>query len=243
MFKIKRYEFGVISVLIALFAASAGISLVSAYGAACLAWQPALLENPPYSIAFGYVATYQTLFQAMNLITWITSFLIASLIFLILVKFKFAWELAVISAILGFIAGIIPAMIADTKGFTQDFAMGSPHWAKTIVNLILMIVVLIPWVRSSLKSYAASESSLTGNIGKQLAIISTIFFWLSIFSFTATGFMADAHIIDGINFWQIIEIQTIGAVLNLIAGISTLSVGLVFFKIRPHTSLVLTEKS
>jgi hypothetical protein len=245
VFKIKRYEFGIVGVVIALFAAAAGISLVSAYGAACVAWDPTYWGRaippppaPPMTIMFEYLIVYGPLFQVMNVITWITSFLLAFLIFAIIIKFKFAWEISLVTSILGFIAGVVPAVIADTNGGTEAFEMGSPHWAKTIVNLIVMIVLFVPWVRSSIKSYAASESTIARTVGRQLVVISMIFFWLSIISFTGTHFMAEAHVVSGINVWELIDIQTYGAVATLIGGISTLSVGLIYNKIKPPHSLI-----
>lgn len=212
--------------------------------------RPIYLPSPPapmpnfiiVAYMFEYMGTFGPLFQVMNVITWVTSFVTAFLIFAYLTGLlgKYIWYIATLNIFLAFIAGLIPAIIADTNGFTETFDMGSPHWAKTIVNMMVLIVLVAMVLtdilkKTSFKSFTATDNRFTGNVGRQLMIVSFIFLWLSAISFLATTFMADAHVVGGINVWEMIEIQTIGATLNLIGGISTLSAGLVYNQIKPPT--------
>lgn len=252
--KIKRYEFGINVVILILFALSAGISLLSAYGASCVAWDTSWWARPVYgpspplppgtivAIMFEYMGTFGTLFQVFNIITWITSFITAFLIFAYLTGFlsKFIWIIALVNSFLAAAAGLIPAIIADTNGFTEAFDMGSPHWAKAIVNSLVFVVLLVVFLLdtfkvTSFKSFTAKDNRFSGNVGRQLMIVAFIFLWLSALSFLGTTFMADAHVSGGVNVWQIIEIQSLGAFITLFGGISTLSAGLIYNQIKPPT--------
>ncbi|MFX0057566.1 MAG: hypothetical protein ACFE8J_04625, partial [Candidatus Heimdallarchaeota archaeon] len=137
--KLKRSEFGINIVLIILLAINAAIGLWSAYGAACVAWDTSWWgremiiplswdgTGPTPAHAYGrgflmfeYMIKFGTLFQVMNVITWVTSFLSAFLIYALLTK-RFSFKVTYIAALviigLGFIAGLLPALIADTNGF------------------------------------------------------------------------------------------------------------------------------
>ncbi|MBY8987222.1 MAG: hypothetical protein KGD61_02120 [Candidatus Lokiarchaeota archaeon] len=252
--KIKRFEFGINVIILVLFAIAAGLSLVSAYGASCVAWDPTYwariiyMPSPPFppgtiaTIMFEYMGTFGTLFQVMNVITWVTSFITAALIFLYLTGMlgRATWFIALGNSLLAFIAGLIPAIIADTNGFTEPFEMGSPHWAKTVVNgmvlFVLIIVIVLDLIKvTSFKSFTQKDNRFTGNVGRQLVLISVIFLWLSAISFLGTSFMADAHVVGGINVWELIEIQSIGGYITLFGGVSTLSAGLIYNQIKPPT--------
>jgi len=252
--KIKRYEFGINVVILILFALSAGISLLSAYGASCVAWDPTYWARPVYgpspplppgtivAIMFEYMGTFGTLFQVFNIITWITSFVTAFLIFAYLTGFlsKFIWIIALVNSFLGAAAGLIPAIIADTNGFTEAFEMGSPHWAKTIVNglvfIVLVILIFFDLIKvTSFKSFTAKDNRFSGNVGRQLMLVSVILLWLSAISFLGTTFMADAHVVAGVNVWETIQIQTLGSFITLTGGATTLSAGLIYNRIKPPT--------
>jgi len=249
--KIKRYEFGINVIILVLFALAAAISLISAYGAACVAWDPTYWARPIYApfppfpivaIMFEYMGTYGVLFQVMNVITWVTAFITAFLIYAYLTGFlgKYIWYIALGTILLAFIAGLIPAIIADTNGFTEPFEMGSPHWAKTIVNMLVLIVLVVviffDLIKvTSFKSFTAKDNRFSGNVGRQLMLVSFILLWLSAISFLGTTFMADAHVVGGINVWEMIEIQSLGAYITMVGGVATLSSGLIYNRIKPPT--------
>ena len=249
--KIKRYEFGVNVLVLILFAITAAVSLISAYGAACVAWDTSWWARPMGPrVMFAYLGPQVpggvevgVLFQAMNVITWVTSFITAFMLFAYLTGFlgKWIWFVALANAFVAFIAGFIPAMIADTNGFTEPFeGIGSPHWAKTIANatvfIVLVIVIFFDLIKvTNFKSFTEKDNRFSGNVGRQLMLVSFILLWLSAISFLGTGFMADAHVVSGINVWQLIEIQSIGGYITLFGGVSTLSAGLIFNKFKPPT--------
>jgi hypothetical protein len=66
------------------------------------------------------------------------------------------------------------------------------------------------------------------------------FLWFSFVSFLGTGFMANAHVVEGFNVWQLVEIQTIGGVATAIAGCSMLVGGGIMKMIKPPTSFTTT---
>jgi len=67
------------------------------------------------------------------------------------------------------------------------------------------------------------------------------FLWLGAASFLGSGFMADAHVVGGINVWEMIEIQTIGGVVTSLIGVSMLSTALIYSRIRPSSALITTK--
>jgi len=269
--KIKRYEFGVNVLVLILFALTAAVSLISAYGAACVAWDVSYwgravpAPGPPFppgyimTYMFNYMVVFGPLFQVLNVVTWITSLITAFLIFAYLTGFlgKWIWYVALLNALIAFLAGLIPALIADTNGFTfleweagsfmapvQAWVpfiyegIGSPHWAKTIANAtvlaVLAIVIFFDLIKvTNFKSFTEKDNRFSGNVGRQLMLVSFILLWLSAVSFLGTGFMADAHIVGGINVWELIEIQSLGGYITLFGGASTLSAGLIYNKIKP----------
>jgi hypothetical protein len=208
------------------------------------------------TVMFQYMVVFGPLFQVLNVITWITSLITAFMLFAYLTGFLGKWirYVALLNALIAFIAGLVPALIADTNGFTflewsvttQSWVpfiyegIGSPHWAKTIANAtllgVLALVLFFDLIKvTNFKSFNEKDNRFSGNVGRQLMLVSFILFWLSAVSFLGTSFMADAHVVGGINVWELIEIQSIGGYVTLFSGISALSAGLIFNKIRPST--------
>ncbi|MFW9878902.1 MAG: hypothetical protein ACFFG0_37965 [Candidatus Thorarchaeota archaeon] len=235
---------------------AAAVMLTSAYGAVCVTYNlltgmpsPPFPPNHRWQMMFPYVGQYSATYVSMNLLTWIFSFVYGIVIYGFLTKRKWAHWLAVATAAVGFISGLIPAILSDTRGFTQKFtAIGSPHWARTLVNLvvlgILALILIIPATRKGLISFTARggiESSLSGNTAKQLMLMSGFFFWLAAFSFLASGFMRNAHVIDGINVWQTVQIQYFGGLITAITGATMLTGGFILHQIRPSPTIVTTS--
>ncbi|MHA1610425.1 MAG: hypothetical protein ACTSYU_00100 [Promethearchaeota archaeon] len=239
---LKRSQFSTTFVLIALFAVTAALQLLSAYGAVCVAWDPAWYNRtlPPFAgggFMFAYVHDNLLLFQVSNIITWLGVILWAVVIYLTLTQKKLAYWLALATSGISFVFGLIPALYADTKDFTVPFELGSPHWARTFANGLCLILLVIPPVFKSLLAFTATENQMTGNIARQIMVMSLFFFWLSIVSFLGTNFMAGAHVVSSINIWQLVEIQTIGSYVTSAIGISMLGGGLIVKQFMPSHSV------
>ena len=56
-------------------------------------------------------------------------------------------------------------------------------------------------------------------------------------SFLGTQFMRDAHVIDGVNVWELVDIQFVGGVITSIIGASMLSTALIYSRIRHRQHL------
>ena len=223
------------------------------------------LTGPPWNlpplvstmtIMFEYMATYGVLFQAMNIMTWILAFAWGFLLYVYFTKWpwKRIFLIGIIVSALGFITGLIPGIIADTNGFTfqtwdmftqtyvaEAFEIGSPHWGRTMANLLMLIVFLVmnfvPRLKTATKNFV-EVSDVAGRYVKQLIIMSMFFFWLGAASFLGTAFMADAHVVGGINVWQMVEVQFIGGVVTSAIGASMLSTALIYNFIRPSPALI-----
>jgi len=263
--KIKRNEFTTSLVVIALFAVTAALQLLSAYGAVCVAWDPlqtyAELGFPFAEGTLLWPAQIENLllFKISNIITWIGTFAWGWIIYATLTQKKGAYLTALITSGISFVMGLIPALIVDLAApavglsrcegqppFMQpeggcvlgSFSIGSPHWARTFANLLVILVLVIPPVRKSLVKFASAENRFTGNVAQQIMMMSMFFFWLSIMSFLGTNFMASAHLVQGINTWQLVEIQSIGAYTALITGVSMLGGGFILKQFKPSNSLI-----
>lgn len=245
---IKRHEFGTNIVLIALYAVTGALLLLSAYGASCIAWDPVSRNTflpfpPPGRYLWQYAIDNLLIFQISNVLCWVLAFGWGFVIYSVLTQRKWSYTLALVCSVLGFVAGIVPAVIADTNNFTEPFEMGSPHWAKTIASTIILVVLVILLVVSrvqgvSVNTYAGLESAVAGNVARQLVMMSIFLFWFAFVSFLGTEFMAGAHVVEGINVWELVRIQTIGGIATAISGGSLLASGLVVNLIKSHPSNV-----
>ena len=244
--KMKRSDFSISFMMIALFAITAALQLLSAYGAICIAWDP-YYRNPPFSmIMFPYVAANELLFQISNIVTWIGAIFWGYIIYRAIAQKKGVWIMALFTSVISFAMGVIPAMIADSNNFAEGwqdaFEIGSPHWARTFANFLVLILLLIPPMKKGLDNFAASEQRMTGSIAQQIMLMSMFFFWLSIVSFLGTSFMASAHILNGVgvNVWRLVDIQSIGAYTTLAAGVSMLGGGFILKQFNPSKALITT---
>jgi hypothetical protein len=177
------------------------------------------------------------LFQISNIVTWIFAFFWGFVIWSTLTQKKFAYWLALATSGISFVFGLIPALYADTNAFSDPFELGSPHWARTFANGLVLILLVIPPVFKSMLAFTATENQMTGNIARQIVMMSIFFFWLSFVSFLGTNFMAGAHLVSSINIWQLVEIQTIGSYVTSAIGLTMLGGGLVVKQFMPSHSV------
>lgn len=237
--KIKRYGLFTNIVLLAFFAMTAAVMLASAYGAACVAWDPARYTGMPYSL---YLEPNLLLFQASNVITWVAGAAWGGIIYMYLTARKFTYIAALIASFLGFIFGAIPGFIFDTMNFTKPFTgIGSPHWGRALLSLLTFILLLVfylyPGTRRGIKAFMDKENRIAGTLSRQLIMMSVFFFWMAAVSFLGTTFMRDAHVIEGVNVWEFVGWQiTTGYVITII-GSSMLVSGLIIHKFKPSKSL------
>jgi len=152
--------------------------------------------------------------------------------------------IAIIVTGVGFITGLLPALLSDTAGFTEAFDFGSPNWGRTIGNALVIGTLLcmnfVPRLKVAAKNFI-EERSVAGQYAKQLIIMSLFFFWLAATSFLGSEFMRDAHYIDGVNVWQTVDFQYLGGFITLAIGTSMLSTALIYNRIRPSSALITTK--
>ena len=200
MFKtrIKRSELIFNLIILALFAVVASTQLLSAYGAMCVVWNiPTGMPSPPFPADHSWwdmmthAETFAWIYQPSNIITWIVAFAYGFLIYAYLTKmpWKRFFLIAVITSAVGFITGLLPAIVSDTSGFTEAFEFGSPNWGRTIGNLLMLVVLVlmnfVPRFKVATKKFI-EERSIAGQYVKQLIIMSLFFFWLAAASFLGT---------------------------------------------------------
>jgi hypothetical protein len=247
--KLKRYELGTNYLLVALMAVTAAVQLLGAYGAACIAW------NPTWYARYAHISGNLLIYQLSNAISWITAFLWGFVIYSYLTNRKWAYLSAVITSALGFVFGIIPAWMSDTKAMTEPFeGMGSPHWGRTMANLVVLVLLILYLVASVIADKKGNEGMvgtkrvLTSPFGTRIAktvttqlfVMAVFFIWFSFVSFLGTEFMAGAHVVGGINVWELIEIQSIGGYVTAISGSTFLAGGLYTKFLKPSAAITTT---
>jgi hypothetical protein len=253
--RIKRVDFLFNVIVLALFAIVASTQILSAYGAICTVWDFPRVSpvtgtmDGPGAGYFGNDVTraWAFIYQPSNVITWIVAFAYGALMYLYLTKIRwnYFFLIAMVVAVTGFITGFLPAMLSDTDGFTIPFeGIGSPNWGRTIGNAIMMIVLLlmqfVPRLKVAAKSFV-EERNIAGQYVKQMILISLFFFWMAATSFLGTQFMRDAHVIDGVNVWQLVDFQFAGGVITAVIGSSIMSTALIYNQIRPSSALITTK--
>ncbi len=249
MFKtrIKRSELIFNLIILALFAVVASTQLLSAYGAICVVWDLPVNPMMSYWDMMGHAETFAWIYQPSNIITWICAFAYGFLIYSYFTKmpWKRFFIIAMVVAFLGFISGLLPAIVSQTVGFTVPLdGMTSPNWGRTIGNALMLVVLLamnfVPRFKVATKKFM-EERNIAGQYVKQLILMSMFFFWLAAVSFLGTEFMRGAHVIDGFNVWTTVDFQMLGGVITAIIGTSMLSTALIYNQIRPSSALITTK--
>jgi len=236
-------------IILALFAVVASTQLLSAYGAICVVWD--LPVNPMMSWwdmpTQAHVASFGWIYQSSNIITWICAFAYGFLIYSYFTKmpWKRFFIIAMVVSFLGFISGLLPSLISETKGFTVAIeGMTTPNWGRTIGNALMLVVLLamnfVPRFKVATKKFI-EERNIAGQYVKQMILVSLFFFWLAAVSFLGTEFMRGAHVVDGINVWTTVDFQFLGGVITALIGTSMLSTALIYNQIRPSSALVTTK--
>ena len=220
---------------------------------------------PPYDygvISYEWYINFGVFLQISYYATWILCGAWGFVIYSFLTNRKWAYMSALVVSAISFVIGMLPALLSDTNGFTFaeswqipyaavpvagnwvaqtfEFGIGSPHWAKAFASLLVFIVIL-PYPKSpitkSLKSFSSRENRWAPGVSRQLTYMSVFFLFLAAFSFLGSGFMADAHIVGGVNVWEIVAIQNIGGVVTAVIGSSMLVSGLLYKKFKSPQSL------
>ncbi|MFX0135738.1 MAG: hypothetical protein ACFFDN_18995 [Candidatus Hodarchaeota archaeon] len=236
-------------IILALFALVASTTLLSAYGSICTVYNLPR-ASPPYppGSTFGsaYVLAFQPLYITFNIMRWILAGAWGVLLYLYFTKWpwKRIFIIGMIISVLGFVAGLVPLIISGTEGFTVPFDIENPNLSVTFANFMAIIVFLllnfVPRLKRATINYVEARS-VAGQYVKQLLLMSLFFFWLGGITLLGSEFMRAAHIVDGVNVWQTIEIQFIGGVITTAIGASMLSTALIYHKIRPTSAPIRTK--
>ncbi|MHA2390731.1 MAG: hypothetical protein ACXAEX_02080 [Promethearchaeota archaeon] len=264
----KRFAFGFNILLIVLVAVATMVGTLSAWGASCVAWDEAYAHRsmfvpfPPPGrtiLLFRYVADAYPTFQIMNILTWFAGGFGGVVIYALLTKRSWAYWGALICSAIGFISGVIPAVIADTalgsvSGapdplpntlFGAPFDFGSPHWGRTMVWLLVFIVVvaiilLDTFSTTTIRSFITEETRFAGNTVRQLVLIGGILLSYSLVSIFGQHFMREAHLVAGVNTWEFVQAQFIGGISIGIASVTTFSSAVVLAQLQKRSNLIKT---
>jgi len=211
----------------ALLAAAAGIGIISAIGSTC----PTL--NPPTTGALAIIQNVQIVFYITTALTYVVSFLSGFLIWAFWAKKSWSYNVTLISSILGTISGFVPAIIVMSNGMRF-----SPSLMRAVINLIILIIIVIPTVKSEINTFLTEGGSKpSDNIGKQISQMSFVLFGFAFTVLLAQILLPATHIIEGVNYWDFEVIQLFSALSCLIGGFSMLAGGFLINIIRPPSHL------
>lgn len=215
--KLPRVLIMIMEILAAL------MGLMSAYGGACPAYYPERLLQPrvpgdpvsPSSIALHAVMTqYQWLFIIMNILTWVAAVATVVMIVVLILRKKWFYMGALSTAILGFVSGLIPYLMATLNGAS------TPSYMRTIIYGIIVLLLLIPAFRRELKDNIAVKKTETGSAKKHLP---AILFFPGALIFAQLFFVAPSHdVLPNVEMYKSLQIGT---------GLVLMAVGILTFVI------------
>ncbi|MFW9992393.1 MAG: hypothetical protein ACFFD4_10125 [Candidatus Odinarchaeota archaeon] len=199
-----------IAILYLLAGAAAAVGLVSAYGSLC----PTL--NPPPMGPLSIMKDLQIIFFCTTGVTWLTSFAWLILIWALWTRKAWFYNAALITAIAGFLSGLIPAVLVTMNGISF-----SPSWMRTVGNLIIIFVLLIPIFKNGIKAHIAEKDySSTVGIGSEISSLAFVLLGFGLLMIVQPFIMPVTHIIDGVNVgYEFEALQFYGGLFCILAGV------------------------
>lgn len=130
------------------------MGLMSAYGAMCVAYNPARLLDfePPEiepsanSLLMYYILVTQGLqwvFIAANILTWIAGIGSVVMLIALIAKWKFFYVGTIVSCSIGIVSSAVPALVIMIPGGS------TPSYMRGVIWAIVLILLLIPGFRKS----------------------------------------------------------------------------------------------
>lgn len=94
----------------------------------------------------------------------------------------------------------------------------SPSLIRTVVYLVILLVLMIPFTKKTIYGYFAEESS-TSESGSDIAKLSLVLFGFGMVLIIQPFIMPGTHVIDGVIYYGFEGLQFIGGLLCLLFGL------------------------
>ncbi len=187
-----------------LLALGAAVGIISGIGSTCTTFNFLgnwwAMPNTKGGFTFAVVGDQQPLFIISYVITWLVGILWIILYWALKSGKSWFYNVSIANCILGIVSGFIPSAILfyewwDTFGVNGMFF--TPSWARTIGNIIILIALLLPRIKSNIsKELERRSSAVGGSVGTQVSNFSYVFLSFGILLAIQPIFMPMTHPID-----------------------------------------------
>jgi hypothetical protein len=214
------------TILLILSGAAAAIGLVSAIGSTCTTFDPQWWKVASFSI----IEDFQLVFILTYIVTWLAALAWGVLFWALRVRKPWFYNSALITSIAGFLSGFIPVAILFYEWWASYGVTGmmfTPSWFRTIINAIILIVLLLPAMRSEIRDIIEEKSALPGmSVGTQISDFAFVLFGFGIVLILQPFIMPATHIINGVNVgYDFEELQFFGGFICLLIGVAMRFIG------------------
>jgi len=226
-----------IKILYILIGAAVAIGIVSGIGSTCTTFDPIWWRNPSFAI----IGDLQIIFIVTYFATWFTAILWIVLFWALSKGKNWFYKLALLNSVIGILGGAIPSGILFYEYWASYGNSGmrfTPSWFRTIMNLVLLIVLLLPKIRREIHNTIEANRSITGGSSgfeTGLAQLAYVLIGFGVVLILQPFFMPATHIIDGINVGYDFEaLQFFGGLFSIILGLITRISGRIYSKVQSN---------
>ncbi|MHA2105344.1 MAG: hypothetical protein ACW981_18095 [Candidatus Hodarchaeales archaeon] len=191
-----------ILILLLVDVIAATIGVISAIGSTCPTFIPSTSE------ALSIMMDLQIVFITTTTLSYVSA--IGCFISIIVLYKGKDWffNLTLISAIIGFLTGIIPAALVMMNGMSF-----SPSLLRTGAYLLLIIVLFIPGLRKTINKHIEDiQEEKNVNIDTLVSGLSTVSLGIGLMTLIQLMIVPETHIFEGIKFYNYYHIQLIFAI-------------------------------
>ena len=209
-----------------LTGAAAAIGLVSGIGSTCTTFDPIWWKIDSFSI----IEDFQLVFVITYMVTWLVAIAWGVLFWALLRRKTWFYNTALITSIAGFLSGFIPAAILLYDwymSYGETGMMFTPSWFRTIINLAILIMLLIPVIRHGITDHMEEIGASTGgSVGSDVAQFAYVLFGFGIVMMVQPLIMP-MHIIDGVNIASSYGYLLASGTLQLFGGLFFILLGII----------------
>jgi hypothetical protein len=221
-------------------ALAAAVGIISGIGATCVTFDARWWTLAAFSI----VEDYQMVWIICYFVTWFVGILWIVLYWALKSGKSWFYSVSIVNCVLGFFSGAIPSILLfyeDWASYGESGMKFTPSWFRAIGNLIILIVLLLPKMRSNISAHMAEKSgAVGGSIGSQVANFSMVVFSFGILLIIQPFIMPMTHPIDAdvymyTGYWL--------EVFQYYVGIISIALGIILRFVGQLLNIVYTPKT
>ncbi|MHA1978656.1 MAG: hypothetical protein ACW98I_17270 [Candidatus Hodarchaeales archaeon] len=159
-----------------LMALGAAVGIISGIGSTCVTFDARWWTLSAFSI----VEDYQMIWIICYFVTWLVGILWVVLYWALKSGKSWFYNVSIVNCILGFFSGAIPSILLfyeDWASYGESGMKFTPSWFRAIGNVIILLVLLLPKMRSNVSTHMAEKvGAVGGSIGSQVANFALVVF-------------------------------------------------------------------